>query len=327
MTLGRPVAARWSRCLLSITSARDPAARGDRVHARVVSGLRTALTRAALGVLARSSPAAHRDAATALAAALEAGDHAAARSIKWTGLRSPDLRTTKVVSRRHRFLWIGVPKAASQSLAKALSMADPTADVIDGRTLEQVFAARPEVRDYHRFAFIRHPLHRAFSFWAWMHVETGRCSEEVLRFIEPFHGLREGMTFAELCRWLSTPYGSDAFADRHWLSQHRQIRLPDGRLPDFIGRYERLDTDWGTVTARLGLPFRPLPKVNGRPESMVAEEHLEGDTVALLRRRYADDFALGGYEVPSAGPNVVTHDAGHLAPPAKGSRASPPRRA
>ena len=158
----------------------------------------------------------------------------------------------------------------------------------------------------------RHPRLRPYP-WihpcAWLHRLSSR-NVRAMKIYGPrptlhreraftFDGLRKGMAFAQFCRWLGTPYGSDAFADRHWLSQHLQIRLPDGRLPDFIGCYERLDTDWGTVTARLGLPFRPLPKVNGRPQSMVVERHLDHDTAALLRRRYAEDFRLGGYDVGS----------------------------
>ena len=154
------------------------------------------------------------------------------------------------------------------------------------------------MKDYYSFAFIRHPCRRVFSFWADKHVKLARCPEADRYFIKPYYGVRKSMAFAELCRWLNTPYGSDAFADRHWLSQHRQIRLPDGRLPDFIGRYERLDADWETVTARLGLPARALPRFNVRPEGMTAEEHLDGETTALLRRRYAGDFRLGGYGPP-----------------------------
>ena len=73
------------------------------------------------------------------------------------------------------------------------------------------------------------------------------------------------MTFAEFCRWLDTPWGSDAFADRHWLSQHRQVRTAGGLLPDFLGHWECLDADWRAVTGRLGLPVRELPRLNAGP--------------------------------------------------------------
>ena len=149
-------------------------------------------------------------------------------------------------------------------MIEALLQADPAAELVVGRTLKDLFAARPEVRDYYTFAFIRHPCERAFSFFADKHGNLVRNGDPVaiLHFVQPFHGVHEGMTFAEFCRWLDMPFGADAFADRHWLSQHLQIVLPDGSLPDFVGRYERLDDDWKTVMARLGLPQTVLPRRN-----------------------------------------------------------------
>ena len=104
------------------------------------------------------------------------------------------------------------------------------------------------------------------------------------------------MPFADFARWLDTPYGSDTFANCHWLSQYLQIRLPGGGVPDFIGRFERLDADWQAVTGRLGLPPRKLPRLRVGPASVKAAEHLHGETAALLRRRYAEDFRRGGYD-------------------------------
>ena len=126
------------------------------------------------------------------------------------------------------------------------------------------------------------------------------------------------MSFAEFCRWLNTPCGSDAFADRHWLSQSRQIATGDGRLPDFLGRYETLGRDWRAVTRRLGLPAAELPHLNARPAPAppepesddpdsddpdsgdeVSGDEVSGDEVSvLLRRRYAEDFRIGGYGEP-----------------------------
>ena len=114
-------------------------------------------------------------------------------------------------------------------------------------------------------------------------------------FIEPWHGLRPGMRFAEFCRWLETPCGSDVFADRHWLSQSRQVATADGRMPDFLGRVETVEADWRAVTERLRLPPVRLPRLNASGAGRAGEAGLDGESAALLRRRYAEDFALGGY--------------------------------
>ena len=244
--------------------------------------------------LARSPVPECRAVAAALVAAIEAGDDAAALALVSTAGRRPDLRAEKIVSRKYRYLWICNPKAASRSIVAALRAADPGARLIRNRTLEEVLAAHPEARDYFRFAFLRDPVERARSFWADKHTLARTDRDNRRWFIDPWYGLSAGMGFEAFCRWLETPFGSDAFADRHWLSQHRQLRDGDGRLPDFLGRYERLDADWRALCDRLGLPLRALPRLNPRPEGCEAAPPDAG-TAALLRRRYAEDFRIGGY--------------------------------
>ena len=275
--------------------------RGGRVARMVaavadVAAVRAVLVRAALGMLARSATLEQRQAGAAAASAVVARDYETARAVASTARRRPDLRAEKIVSRRYRFLWICIPKVASRSLLEALLSADPDADLIEGSTIGEIFAACPDVRGYYSFAFMRHPGCRALSFWGDQYVRLAGTPAAYRDFIEPYHGVREGMPFAEFCRWLDTPYGSDAFANCHWLSQHRQIRLPGGGLPDYIGCFERLDADWQALTARLGLPPRTLPRLRVGPASVTAAEHLHGETAALLRRRYAKDFLLGGYD-------------------------------
>ena len=249
--------------------------------------------------LADSPTPEHRDVAAALAAAIAAQDHAAALVLVTTAGCRTDLRAEKMVSRRYRFLWLCNPKVASRSIIDALRAADPDAELFRGRTLDEVLVRRPEARGYFTFAFIRHPLDRTRSCHADKHALALRDRKAARWFIEPWHGLRLGMTFAEFCRWLESPWGSDAFADRHWLSQHRQIRTADGRLPDFLGHWERLDADWRAVTGRLGLPFRELPRLNPGPRGVHGAQPPDTAAAALLRRRYAEDFRIGGYDEAS----------------------------
>ncbi len=211
-----------------------------------------------------------------------------------TVLRRADRRAEKIVSHHYRFVWICNPKAASRSLIAALLDADPQALLVRGQTLEQVYAAHPEARAYRRVAFLRHPVDRTRSFFADKHALALSDADARRWFIDPWHGVEAGMDFAAFCRWLETPWGSDAFADRHWLSQWRQLADRYGRLPDFLGRYETLEADWRRVCEALGLPRAPLPRIN---VSGAAREAIEVDaaSAARLMRRYARDVALGGY--------------------------------
>ena len=304
-------AARLLARSLELTGAgRALAGRGEgSAFARAVrSVLRTRAFAPLAQRLAAAPGVEHRALGALLAGAVEAGDDAAALALVSTAGRRADLRAEKIVSRRYRFVWLCNPKAASRSLIAALREADPGAELVRGRTLEEVLAARPGAREYFRFAFVRHPWHRTRSFHADKHA-LARTDRHARRwFIAPWHGLRTGMGLDAFCRWLDTPCGADAFADRHWLSQHRQLRDTDGRLPDFVGRYETLDGDWRRVTERLCMPYVALRRLNARPPRPAAPEEPERATLAILRRRYAADFALGGYRDEPPGP---ARDAGY----------------
>ena len=230
-----------------------------------------------------------------LAAAVDAGDYGAALALVSTAGRRPDLRAEKILSTRYRFLWLGVPKSASRSLIAALRRADPEARLINDLSLDELYLVHPEARDFFSFAFLRHPCTRILSFYADKHVR-GRDNPDAQRwFLRSWHGLRPGMGFAELCRWLCTPCGSDAFADRHWLSQSRQVVCADGGVPDFLGRYETLDQDWSTLCKRLRLPPVPLPRRNAGSYDTMPAAPLDAGIRNLLQRRYAEDYDLGDY--------------------------------
>ncbi len=282
--------------------------------------------------------------------ALARGRFRDAWRIARTTAQRPSLRTEKIVSRRYRFLWLCVPKAASRSLVAALLDADPDAEIFRGVTVREIYATRPEAKDYYSFAFVRHPFGRAFS-WYWeiffahkiyaetyglyskqkersfFDAATGRSmsltsspseaadprwkDEKRRSFFRRYHAIDERSTFDDFCRWLNTPFGSDAFADDHFLSQHLLVDLGDGRRPDFIGRVENIDADLNRVARHRRMPMPVLLQMNTRAGWLSTPEALKAATAAqerrmternkeLLRKRYAADFALGGYSPLSA---------------------------
>ena len=236
-----------------------------------------------------------RELGAMLTAAIDAQDYGAALGLVSTAGRRPDLRAEKILSKRYRFLWLGVPKAASRSLIAALRRADPGARLINDLSLDELYLVHPEARDYFSFAFLRHPCTRILSFYADKHVRGCGNPDAQHWFIRPWHGLRPGMGFDELCRWLYTPCGSDAFADRHWLSQSRQVICAHGEVPDYLGRYETLEQDWNTLRKRLDLPSVPLPRHNAGSYDAMPAAPIDAEICSLLYRRYAEDYDLGDY--------------------------------
>ena len=270
--------------VLARIRALPPARVRDRAFARMAARL------------ASSPIPEHRKIAAALGGALAAGDPAAALALASTAGRRADRRAAKIVSHRYRFLWLCNPRVASRSPIQALMASDPDAELIRGRTLEEIPGLRPALGAYFSLAFVRLPVGRTRSFHADKHGLALHDRRTYRWFIEPWHGLRRGMRFDELCRRLATSAGSDAVADRHWLSQHAQIGTRDGRLPDFVGRWETLDDDWRTVAAHTGRPHRVLPSLNARRGAVLAADVAETpQAAALLRRRCAEEFRLSGY--------------------------------
>ena len=244
-----------------------------------------------LADLADTGP--RRTAAGEIAAALSAGARGAALAMARNAARVPDLRAEKIVSRRYGFVWLANPKAASRSLIRALAMTDPGAVLVREATLAEVYAAFPEARGYFSFAFVRDPVERALS----CHGDKARGAGNVE--LGAFAGLEPGMDLDAFCAWLETPWGSDAFADRHWLSQDALLReAPDAPLPDFLGRFERLDDDVEAVTAGLSMPRTGLAHLN---RGTGVRPRPSAEALAALGRRYARDIAVFGYPAPGGG--------------------------
>ena len=278
-----------------------------------------------------------------IAGALARGAFADVRRMAHTLSSRPDRRSEKVVSRTHKFVCVCIPKAGSTSLINALLNAAPDAEVFR-LSIDELLASRPETRDYFSFALLRHPFARSLSLYEELssseavydadyenHRQTGtrvvdptdgrsfrlrapvaetaapaRKAEKRRRMASRCYGLREVASFDDFCDWLCTPFGADAHADRHYLSQCAHLRRADGRRPDVIGQLEQADTVLEAVARQLGMPKPALPRLNTMagwhvaPAKLAkaqsaANAQLTERNKALLRKRYAEDFALGGY--------------------------------
>ena len=261
-----------------------------------------------------------------------------------SGWPRSDLGSEKVISAKYRFICLCVPKVASRSLITALRMVDEQAEVL-ALPIADVYRLRPEAERYFSFALLRHPFTRTISWYRelffaediysanYHHYRGNRGTtlfdaaadqrvrlrgavadiaapdakrDKRERLLAKYRSLAEVRTFEDVCVWLHSRAGRDAGADRHFLSQHVQTRLPNGRPPQRVGRFENIDADLAGIAARIGMPVPALPLLNTMagwqaPRSTLAVARSRARTElndrcrALLRRRYAGDFALGGY--------------------------------
>ena len=216
--------------------------------------------------------------------------------------RLTDTGAYRVVSDRYKFIFFGVPRVASQRISWSLGELDPEAKRSNGLPMGLFCQQyREEIENYFTFGIRRHPLDRLWVCWL---EKVKRAPVPVVHHhpINPSYGLSPDTDFPSFCEWMASHWGSDVFADRHWLSQHHFLTLPDGSPLDFTGTCENLQADWREILERIGLPHIDIPD-RGRGRLSNQSEGLESlapDLLNQLYERYQVDFELGGYGHPAA---------------------------
>lgn len=220
-----------------------------------------------------------------------------ARAVRVKGKRYPDNRTRKIISDRHRFIAVTIPKAGSTSLIRALYRA-PVVDlqtrILEG-ALEEIRNSRPILQSYFTFGFVRNPWDRVVSCY-YDKIRNVNFNHRV-HIIEQHRGLSPEMTFSDFVSWLVSAEGGDDKADRHWLSQHRFFTDQTGRvLCDFVGRMERFADDFNDVCARLELPEMKIPHSHRSKRTANYREYYTARDQNLVAQRYRRDIELFDYE-------------------------------
>lgn len=135
-----------------------------------------------------------------------------------------------------------------------------------------------------KFTFVRNPWSRLVSLYFWLKTKQHRWLPETFeKFVQlvadgnyPKPGVKnlEGLIQAnQMIDWLR-PNGV-------W-------------LPNFIGRFENLDSDWRELCSILGLQYRPLP-CNNSSNHRDYKDYYNEETKNLVAKRFADDISCFNY--------------------------------
>ena len=142
-----------------------------------------------------------------------------------------------------------------------------------------------------KFAFVRDPLERAYSAYAFLHGNELSARDHMAQRL-----VRQYRDFdAFVARWL---HPETIARQLHFAAQTDFLTDSLGHLAlDFIGYQEHLTRDFRLVCEHLGLTGE-LPHVNGSRErqSLPAREFCTVRTRRLVRRVYQRDYELLGYE-------------------------------
>lgn len=170
-------------------------------------------------------------------------------------------------SRQHRFLFVHNPKTGGLSVTRALARACPDLQVdLEGRH-GVLGDPRPEL---FTFVFVRHPLTRMVSAYEFFHQRTDAI----------WHRHVRGKSFAE---WLGAGPNPTWFPPQ--VSYARHCR--------FVGRFERLETDFASFCGRLGVEAE-LPHLQS---SRVADyaAYFDPRCREIVAHHYAEDFVAFDY--------------------------------
>ncbi|ESQ85011.1 Sulfotransferase family [Asticcacaulis sp. AC466] len=205
-----------------------------------------------------------------------------------------------IVSHRHRFIFAAVPKTGTHSVRQALRehLGDEDAEqvglFVNKRFPWEGLAAirhghlsllqlRPYLGDeafngYFKFAFVRNPFDRFVSYCAFM--------------------LRDSDTFQQRPREVMHHFLFEAPPEHHILFQPQASLLAsdDGKtlLTDTVGRVEDMQASYDAICARIGIPSRPLDRVNGSRHGDY-RHYYDQPLIDGVSARYAQDMEVFGY--------------------------------
>jgi hypothetical protein len=199
-----------------------------------------------------------------------------------------------VISHKHKFIFIHIPKTAGTSIEQALR--DETCQLLPGEwdhkrvhhtplnhmTLTELadygLLTREQLRSYFKFCFVRNPWDRLIS-------------EIYCPWMSPwFKDLSVDQRIRRACEWAATGTG----IANHLRVQHDFV-VAEGLEMDFVGHFERLEEDFGALCWALGIQAS-LPHLNRSTQSRRHyPDYYDARTQALATAAYARDIEAFQY--------------------------------
>jgi len=200
-----------------------------------------------------------------------------------------NLMSEKLFSKENKFLYIGVPKAATRSILSVLRN-DKFGTSEFNDPISHHLEKNPSHKDFFIFSFVRNPWSRILSTWK---NKIAMPNEEAPRMIiDRFDELYYNMPFEEFVNFVcDSEFGSDKLGDRHWTSQHLFLEDKQGNLvPDFIGRLENLEVDFSHALSEIGFENVSLPWLNTRKGWSSDSKTMSADSKNYYREYYTPEL-------------------------------------
>ena len=205
-----------------------------------------------------------------------------------------------IISKKHKFIFVAVPKTGTHSVRRALRKHMGPDDLeqvklfIDKEfpipelarlghghiSLAQVrpFLGDEEFSTFFKFAFVRNPFDRFISYCAFMTRENGAFDRD------PKAVMRHFLIQAPPVRHIL------------FQPQHSFVCGPTGDLlSDEVGRVEEMQQSYEAICKRVGIPSEPLEQANASSRDKY-RRYYDQQLIDGVRRLYARDLELFAYD-------------------------------
>jgi hypothetical protein len=182
-----------------------------------------------------------------------------------------------LISHKHKFITIDIPKTGTTSINSAVSRFIQENDFnfsmsqkmgMRHGTYEQCIAKFPNYKNYFSFAFARNPWDRMLSFYFFK------------RNIAPISKIDKNISFKD-------------FLELPILNQYSYIK--GFSRNSFVGRFENLQEDFDIICDKIGIPQQKLPHIN-KTNHKHYTEYYNNETRRLVSEKYAKDIEYFGYK-------------------------------
>lgn len=211
-----------------------------------------------------------------------------------------------MISVKHKFIFIHIPKCAGTSVYKALMPKQDWHNINntehggwdDKNKIHKQHATALQTKefycsnfnDYFSFTFVRNPWSKMVSDYLWM-----------TNLDESSNGYRRKGAFLE---YLNNENDFDLenlkketfYRYDHILPQTDFVLNNKGeRMVDFIGKFENLQEDFNVICDKIGIPRQQLPHTN-KSQHKHYTEYYNNQTREIVAEKYAKDIEYFGHE-------------------------------